>query len=142
MRENPRLRWHFSVRLLHWLTVIALAVAPTVVAARSGPEEAFARYRYPYPSAPDCDEQRNLACARDMWSMLQGQCTSWVAFRVNQVSRMPHAEGHVAYVERVETATEIVISEMNYDGDNGFRVVTVHLGYPGWPTAFIHIADR
>ena len=30
MRENPRLRWHFSVRLLHWLTVIALAVQITV----------------------------------------------------------------------------------------------------------------
>ncbi|WP_245445866.1 cytochrome b [Mesorhizobium kowhaii] len=25
MRENPRLRWHFGIRLLHWLTVIALA---------------------------------------------------------------------------------------------------------------------
>ncbi|WP_256754004.1 cytochrome b [Mesorhizobium sp. Mes31] len=25
MRENPRLRWHFGICLLHWLTVIALA---------------------------------------------------------------------------------------------------------------------
>jgi len=25
VRENPRLRWHFGIRLLHWLTVIALA---------------------------------------------------------------------------------------------------------------------
>ena len=25
MKENPRLRWHFGIRLLHWLTVIALA---------------------------------------------------------------------------------------------------------------------
>lgn len=25
MKENPRLRWNFGIRLLHWLTVIALA---------------------------------------------------------------------------------------------------------------------
>ncbi|MER9605070.1 cytochrome b [Mesorhizobium sp. M0243] len=25
MKGNPRLRWHFGIRLLHWLTVIALA---------------------------------------------------------------------------------------------------------------------
>jgi cytochrome b561 len=25
VRENPRLHWHFGIRLLHWLTVIALA---------------------------------------------------------------------------------------------------------------------
>ncbi|MFD1987393.1 cytochrome b [Mesorhizobium newzealandense] len=30
MRESPRLRWHFGVRLLHWLTVIALAAQITV----------------------------------------------------------------------------------------------------------------
>ena len=29
--------------------------------------------------------------------------------------------------------TEIVISELNYDDHNGFRLVTVHLGYPAGP---------
>jgi surface antigen len=34
-------------------------------------------------------------------------------------------DGHVAYVEQVNSPTSIVISEMNYDDDNGFRVWTI-----------------
>ena len=30
VRENPRLHWHFGIRLLHWLTVIALAAQITI----------------------------------------------------------------------------------------------------------------
>ena len=53
-----------------------------------------------------------------------------------------YSSGHVAYVEQVRSPTSIVISEMNYDGDNGFRVqsITPTSGY--WPTGFIHIHDR
>jgi len=53
-----------------------------------------------------------------------------------------YSSGHVAYVEQVNSPTSIVISEMNYDGDNGFRVqsITPTSGY--WPTGFIHIHDR
>lgn len=49
---------------------------------------------------------------------------------------------HVAYVEKVNSPTSIVISEMNYDYGNGFWVHTVTAGQSGWPTDFIHIADR
>lgn len=48
----------------------------------------------------------------------------------------------MAYVEQVNSPTSIVISEMNYDYANGFRVRTVTIGQSGWPTDFLHIADR
>ena len=53
-----------------------------------------------------------------------------------------YSSGHVAYVEQVNSATSVVISEMNYDSDNGFRVQTVTPASGYWPTAFIHVHDR
>jgi surface antigen len=51
--------------------------------------------------------------------------------------------GHVAYVEKVNSPTSVVISEMNYDNKNGFRVRTITTAKGGgWPTGFIHIHDR
>ena len=47
-------------------------------------------------------------------------------------------DGHVAFVEQVLSSTSVVISEMNYDFDNGFRVRTITTS-SGWPTDFIHI---
>lgn len=40
---------------------------------------------YPYPSAPDCDETPGSfdGCVADTWGFFQGQCTSWVAWRLN-----------------------------------------------------------
>lgn len=52
-----------------------------------------------------------------------------------------YASGHVAYVEQVNSPTSIVISEMNIDYKNGFRVRTITTA-SGWPTGFIHIHDR
>ncbi|MGO9898817.1 MAG: CHAP domain-containing protein [Solirubrobacteraceae bacterium] len=52
-----------------------------------------------------------------------------------------YSSGHVAYVEEVDSPSQVVISEMNYDLDNGFRVRTITTS-SGWPTGFIHIADR
>jgi surface antigen len=52
-----------------------------------------------------------------------------------------YSSGHVAYVERVNSPTSVVISEMNFDTDNGFQVRTITTS-SGWPTGFIHIADR
>jgi hypothetical protein len=43
-------------------------------------------YGYPYPAAPDCDES-NVAsggCVGDDRGFFQGQCTSWVAYRLAQ----------------------------------------------------------
>jgi surface antigen len=40
-------------------------------------------YGYPYPAAPDCNESSlGSGCVGDSRGFLQGQCTSWVAYRV------------------------------------------------------------
>jgi surface antigen len=151
----------------------------------TGPVAAAAIYGYPYPDAPACSA--GGSCDADRWSFFQGQCTSWVAYRVNQLNGIsfsnsfggsgawgdaenwgPHAQslgiavnptpavgsvawwpdsnahrgGHVAYVEEVNSPTSIVISEMNYDNDNGFRVSTITSSSANWPADFIHIHDR
>jgi surface antigen len=149
----------------------------------AGPKAAEAYFGYPYPNAPACTDRG--ACDLDAWDFYQGQCTSWVAYRLNELNgvafndhyggqhwgnatdwdtaasalgipvngtpgvgsvawyagRSGDEEGHVAYVEEVISSTEVVISEMNYDFDNGFRVRTITTT-SGWPTAFIHIKDR
>ncbi|WP_162164506.1 CHAP domain-containing protein [Intrasporangium chromatireducens] len=48
--------------------------------------------------------------------------------------------GHVAYVERVVSSTEIIISEDNWGGDFRWRRVT--LGGGLWPKGFIHLKDQ
>jgi surface antigen len=51
-------------------------------------------------------------------------------------------DGHVAFVERVNSPTSIVISEMNYDGDNGFWVHTITTSGTDWPSDFIHLTGH
>ena len=51
------------------------------------------------------------------------------------------ARGHVAYVENVNPDGSILMSEMNFDGHNNFRMVTLYPAGDGWPDKFIHIAD-
>lgn len=149
---------------------------------RAGPGAAARYYGYPYASPPACTH--GGACRADRWAFYQGQCTSWVAYRVSAGDKIaftnsyggkgswgnavhwaaqarklkikvnsrptvgaiawygstksaPH--GHVAYVEKVSSRTSIVISEMNYDADNGFWVHTVTVK-GDWPSAFIHLA--
>lgn len=145
----------------------------------SGPGAANLYYGYPYPDPPACTD--GGACLVDKWGFYEGQCTSWVAYQLNQLNGFafsnsyggggiwgnasnwgPHAQalgitvngtpavgsiawysaGHVAYVEQVNSPTSIVISEMNYDFDNGFRVRTITSTGGSWPTGFIHIHDR
>jgi surface antigen len=48
--------------------------------------------------------------------------------------------GHVAYVERVVSATEIVISEDSWGGTFHWRRITKDSGR--WPTGFIHFVDK
>jgi surface antigen len=152
-----------------------------------GPVAAANYYGYPYPDAPVCPSSGGPQCVADQWNFYQGQCTSWVAYRLNQLNEIafnnsfgddgpwgdamywgPHAQslgiavnatptvgsvawwpdssahpgGHVAYVEQVNSPTSIVISEMNYDDNNGFRVLTITSSSGDWPTDFIHIHDR
>lgn len=49
------------------------------------------------------------------------------------------SSGHVAYVERVLSSTEIVISEDSWSGDFHWRTIVKEGS--GWPTGFIHFAD-
>ncbi|MCL8025541.1 CHAP domain-containing protein [Nocardioides bruguierae] len=49
------------------------------------------------------------------------------------------SSGHVAYVEEVVSATQILVSEDNWGGDFDWRVVTK--GTNGWPDGFIHVND-
>ena len=55
----------------------AIAVVPSASAGD---------YGYPYPNAPDCNEQTGANCQSDKWSFVQGQCHSWVAYRINQLN--------------------------------------------------------
>ncbi|WP_162251494.1 MULTISPECIES: CHAP domain-containing protein [unclassified Nocardioides] len=48
--------------------------------------------------------------------------------------------GHVAYVERVVSSTEIVISEDSWGGTFHWRTITKSSGR--WPTGFIHFTDK
>jgi surface antigen len=163
---------------------------PTKITLGLWPGEAGTRaaakyFGYPYPHPPACTD--GGACKADKWAFYRGQCTSWVAYRLNQAGRVaftnyyesksrwgdavrwgPKAkklgitvnttpavgaiawysatkaapDGHVAYVERVNSAKSFVMSEMNYDGDNGFYVHTITRTTGDWPTEFIHFASR
>jgi surface antigen len=151
----------------------------------AGPGAAAQYYGYPYPDPPACTD--GGSCIADKWGFYEGQCVSWVAYRLNQLNGIafsnsfggggrwgnasnwgPHAQalgipvngtpavgsvawyagsssspfGHVAYVEKVNSPTSVIISEMNYDNDNGFRVWTITTSSGHWPTSFIHIHDR
>lgn len=154
-------------------------------AGTAGPVAANKYYGYPYPAAPQCTFGA-YKCVPDNWSFDQGQCTSWVAYRLNEMNHLAFNDsfrgvkwgnagawggvarslhfavngtpavgsvawyapasgllkyGHVAYVEKVNSPTSVVISEMNYDGRNGFAVHTITTS-SGWPSGFIHLADR
>ena len=144
----------------------------------AGPIAANKYYGYPYPNAPQCTAGA-YKCVDDKWLFYQGQCTSWVAYRLSQLNGIAfsnsyrgqhwgaasnwgtaarnlkiamngtptlgsvawYSSGHVAYVEKVNSPTSVVISEMNYDYANGFRLRTITTSN-GWPTDFLHIADR
>jgi surface antigen len=148
---------------------------------RAGTRAAAKYYAYPYPHPPACTH--GGACEADRWEFYRGQCTSWVAYRLNELNRIaftnyygaagrwgdavhwkkqaaqlkitvnstptagsvawyaatkPAPDGHVAYVESVSSPTSFVMSEMNYDADNGFWVHTINRATGDWPTAFIH----
>jgi surface antigen len=152
---------------------------------KAGTAAAAKYFSYPYPHPPQCTN--GGACEADKWAFYRGQCTSWVAYRLNQLNGIaftnsyggkghwanavnwgPRArslkiavngtpvvgsiawygatkaapDGHVAYVEKVSSPTSIVMSEMNYDSDNGFWVHTITKATGDWPTGFIHLADR
>ncbi len=65
------------------LGLSALMALGTVGLGSTGAEAAG----YPYPDAPDCTEVgSNAGCIADKWKFFQGQCTSWVAWKLNSVN--------------------------------------------------------
>lgn len=50
------------------------------------------------------------------------------------------SSGHVAYVEKVVSADEIIISEDSWSGDFHWRRITRNSGR--WPSGFIHFVDK
>lgn len=77
-------------RLALCLLTLFLSGTGTLVpidAAHAGTtQDAHSQYGYPYPNAPDCDEYGPSGCVADAWGFFQGQCTSWVAYRLNQLN--------------------------------------------------------
>ncbi|HEX6151854.1 CHAP domain-containing protein [Nocardioides sp.] len=92
-------------RFVGLLVLIALLVLPTGPALAApgqpgdkGPKEepvwtgvpgtnaAHDDFGYPWPAAPDCDESNvsSGGCINDGLGFFQGQCVSWVAYRLNQ----------------------------------------------------------
>jgi hypothetical protein len=50
----------------------------------AGPGAAAQYYGYPYPDPPACTD--GGSCIADQWGFYEGQCTSWVAYRLNQLN--------------------------------------------------------
>jgi surface antigen len=173
-----------------WASHPAATTPPTQLtlgrwAGRAGTRAADTYYGYPYSDPPPCTDHG--ACVADQWAFYRGQCTSWVAYRLNVVNGIAFTnayggvgtwgdavhwgaqarklkimvngtpavgsiawyaatkaapDGHVAYVEQVNSPTSFVTSEMNYDADNGFWVHTITRATGDWPTGFIHLTGR
>lgn len=62
-----------------------------------------------------------------------------VAWWTQNIRGVSGSAGHVAYVERVVSADEILISDDNWGGDFHWHRVTRSGG--GWPSGFIHFRD-
>lgn len=64
---------------------VAASPAAADVVVR-GPSVTAGDLGYPYPHAPDCDETSGAHCVKDQWGFVQGQCHSWVAYRLNELN--------------------------------------------------------
>lgn len=64
-------------------------MASPAQAAGSGPILAHNEFGYAYPNSPDCDERvgSTIGCVHEKWHFYQGQCVSWVAYRLNTLSK-------------------------------------------------------
>ena len=76
---------------------VAFVVVPAPVVAQASPTIANRDHGYPYPNAPDCVEATGANCVADKWNFYQGQCTSWVAYRLNQLNFKAEKDFHNHY---------------------------------------------
>ena len=134
-RHSIEQRHGWLVRLLVVATVAVSSrrMVPTESFARSaGTQQAHDQYGYPYPNAPDCDEGATLnGCVVDAWRFYQGQCTSWVAYRLNQLNGVGFSNSYrQPSGQRWGDATQWGMQP----SARGSRST--------WPSGFIHVADR
>ena len=82
--KPPRAGRAFLVAVLAAAAGVGYAVPAR--AATATPSVTAAGLGYPYPNAPDCNEQTGANCVKDKWGFVQGQCHSWVAYRLNELN--------------------------------------------------------
>jgi surface antigen len=61
--------------------------------ARTPSVEQATDFGYPLANVADCDEYNAEFCQRDRWGEIAGQCTSWVAFRLQRIGFNNHYAG-------------------------------------------------
>jgi surface antigen len=81
-RTIPMLRRATAARL----GGVVLMVLALILVASPVHADDPGTYGYPYPNAPDCNENTEANCIPDAWYFYQGQCTSWVSYRLNQLN--------------------------------------------------------
>src|SRR5262249_53950541 len=81
--SRPRAAWYLAAAVV--FAVSGFASSPAGAAPRRS-AVAAAALGSPYPKAPDCDETNGHNGAKDKWGFVQGQCHSWVAYRLNELN--------------------------------------------------------
>jgi surface antigen len=86
-RARSALRWKLrsAGALVSATALLSVAFSVFVLAGRAAAVTG-ADYGYPYPNAPDCNEQTGASCVTDQWGFVEGQCHSWVAYRLNELN--------------------------------------------------------
>jgi hypothetical protein len=60
-------------------------------AGTTGPYYANYYYGYPYSNPPVC-QANGTNCVKDQWKFFEGQCTSWVAYRLSRLNRISFSD--------------------------------------------------
>jgi surface antigen len=96
MIDQASLTRRLAALVVAVFSAVVLCALPPVVAP-AGAASGAAAYGYPYPNAPDCDEITGANCIPDRWGFVQGQCHSWVAYRLNELNAALHGAFNDTY---------------------------------------------
>ena len=110
-------------------------------AGTHGPTAANTYYGYPYPAAPQCTAGA-YKCVDDKWLFYQGQCTSWVAYRLNELNGIPFNDSYRG--KKWGNATNWADAARNLklavNGTPAVGSIAWYAGHPGDEDG--HVADR